>query len=81
MFYLKDGKRRLYIKEDNVYTICPVCGKEHSVDIKRILEDKETCVQATTVLCSGCSINMTRRKEHAVNSSFKKVLRAETPGL
>lgn len=81
MFYLKDGKRKLYIKDNNVYTICPECGKEHSVDIKRVLEDNSTCIQSTTVLCSGCSKNTKRGKEHARNTLNKKILSAKDTAL
>ena len=28
MFYLKKFGFKLYIEDDNVYTTCPVCGKD-----------------------------------------------------
>nr|DAR53057.1 MAG TPA: RNAse domain protein [Caudoviricetes sp.] len=29
MFYVKVRGRKVNIREDNVFTRCPVCGKEH----------------------------------------------------
>lgn len=33
MYYLKNGKKKLFIEEDNVFTQCPRCGKEMQIDL------------------------------------------------
>ena len=44
MFYMKHKGKKLVISEDNVFTVCPRCGREHSVDLQDILMGgKLTC--------------------------------------
>lgn len=33
MFYIKSRGRKINLRNDNVFTRCPVCGREHAVDI------------------------------------------------
>ena len=56
MFFVKANVNetteiRTEITDENVFTICPVCGKEHAVDISEISGD----IYSTQVLCSECS--------------------------
>ena len=55
MFYLKDNGKKLPISCDNVYTICPQCGREHKVDLQEILEGGDTDLDGTQVYCEECS--------------------------
>ena len=54
MFYLKHKGKRLLIESDNVYTTCPLCGKEHVVDLQDILGDGNGDLYGTAVYCEKC---------------------------
>lgn len=56
MFYMKHRGKRLNIREDNVYTRCPNCGKEHAVDIQEIFRDGESDIYGTAVYCEDCAV-------------------------
>ena len=43
------------IECDNVFTICPICGKEHVVDLQDILQDGDGDLYGTSVYCRKCS--------------------------
>ncbi len=55
MFYLKKLGFKLYIESDNVYTVCPVCGKEHRVDISEVFSDGQSDLYGTAIYCPICS--------------------------
>lgn len=55
MFYLKHNGQKLPIEGDNVFTICPECGREHPVDLQEILEGGGTDLYSTGVYCDACS--------------------------
>jgi transcription elongation factor Elf1 len=59
MFYVKMEFNDLSVKADitdeNVYTICPVCGKEHQVDLQELLTTGEADLYSTSVFCKECS--------------------------
>lgn len=55
MFYLKHEGKKLDIREDNVFTVCPICGKEHAVDLHDILEGGEADLYGTAVYCPDCA--------------------------
>ena len=55
MFYLKHSGEKLPIEGDNVFTICPECGREHAVDLQEILEGGSADLYGTTVYCEECS--------------------------
>lgn len=59
MFYVKhkteDVEVKAYIYDDNVYTTCPCCGKEHMVDLVEILKGGESDLFGTSVFCLECS--------------------------
>ncbi len=55
MFYMKYMGQKLEIHEDNVYTLCAWCGKEHAVDIQEILSSGDADLYGTAVYCAKCS--------------------------
>lgn len=55
MFYMKHKGKKLEIRDDNVYTICPGCGKEHKVDLQDILSCGHADLYSTYVYCERCS--------------------------
>lgn len=55
MFYLKKLGFKLYIESDNVYTVCPICEKEHRVDISEVFSDGQSDLYGTAILCPICS--------------------------
>lgn len=55
MFYLKHNGKRLYIEDDNVYTTCPRCEKEHKVSLSDQVIDGELDLHGTSVYCRECS--------------------------
>lgn len=60
MFYLKqkifgDTIILREIHADNVYTRCPCCGKEFTVDLAAVFQDGESGLEDTLVLCDECS--------------------------
>ena len=57
MFYLKHKGERLEIRDDNVYTICPRCGKEHQVDLHDILSSEHVALYGTAVYCKKCGLS------------------------
>ncbi|MGO5028237.1 hypothetical protein [Candidatus Agathobaculum pullicola] len=55
MFYLKHKGKKLTICDNNVYTRCPVCGREHPVDLMDILAGGDCDLYGTVVYCEECS--------------------------
>ena len=55
MFYLKHKGEKLPVEADNVYTVCPECGREHTVDLQVILEGGDADLYGTAVYCEECS--------------------------
>ena len=55
MFYLKYKGAKLPVEADNVYTVCPECGREHTVDLQVILEGGDADLYGTAVYCGKCS--------------------------
>ena len=55
MFYLRHSGEKLPIEGDNVFTICPECGREHAVDLQEILEGGSADLYGTAVYCEECS--------------------------
>ncbi len=53
MFYMKHKGKKLEIYEDNVFTLCPICGREHPVDLMSILPEGD--LYGTNVYCTDCS--------------------------
>lgn len=55
MFYMKYKGKKLEIHEDNVFAICPGCGKEHSIDLAAVLASGEADLYSTAVYCESCT--------------------------
>ncbi len=61
MFYVKDrltdlSEVKIEITDSNVYTKCPACRKEISVDLVEVL--KEGDLLGTSVFCEDCSVKL-----------------------
>lgn len=63
MFYMKHKGNKLPIRDDNVYTKCPECGREHHVDLQEILSTGNADLYSTHVLCGACSERVLVKKE------------------
>lgn len=60
MFYIKtklpDGKMvKTDVTDENVFTHCPECGKEISIDLAELFSDSESDLYGTAVYCDECS--------------------------
>jgi len=55
MFYLKNGKEKLFIEEDNVFAQCPRCGKEMQIDLADTVIDGQLDLYGTSWYCEKCS--------------------------
>lgn len=60
MFYMKLKGRKITLREDNVFTQCPVCGKEHAVDVVDIFRDGLADLYGTSIYCPECAANLIR---------------------
>lgn len=49
------------IEDDGAFTICPICGKEHRVDLVELAARKGFDLYGTTVYCESC---VKRRKAY-----------------
>ena len=59
MFYVKvylgtSSELRTEITTENVYTLCPICGAEHDVNLERISLNNPIDLSHTAVLCPRC---------------------------
>lgn len=55
MFYVKVRGRKVNIREDNVFTRCPACGKEHAVDIVELFSGGDIDLYGTAIYCPECA--------------------------
>ena len=56
MFYVKaENGNKIEITDENVVTTCPGCGREHMVDLGKILSDGTSDLFGTSVYCVECS--------------------------
>ena len=60
MFYVKTQliqgtELTTEIHEDNVFTRCPGCGDEVSVDLAEVFSDGECDLYGTGIFCKTCS--------------------------
>ena len=59
MFYVKsqigeNAEIRIQLDYCNVFTVCPLCNKEHTVDITEIFDGEEVDLDSV-VYCVECS--------------------------
>lgn len=50
---------RIALDYDNVFTVCPQCGKEHSIDISEFFQDEDFDFDSS-VYCEDCSKKISR---------------------
>lgn len=59
MFYVKINDGEKVIKEEltdeNIFTICPRCGREIHIDLAETFPNGEIDLFGTSVMCSECS--------------------------
>lgn len=55
MFYMKHNGEKLEIECDNVYNLCPKCGKECVVDLADVVTDGGLDLYGTASYCPECS--------------------------
>lgn len=55
MYYLKNGKKKLFIEDDNIFTQCPRCGKEIQIDLADAVIDGALDLYGTSWYCERCS--------------------------
>lgn len=60
MFYMKHKGKRLEIRDDNVYAICPGCGREEKVNLQEILSCEHADLNSAAVYCEECSAQRER---------------------
>ena len=59
MFYVKNGETKIEIDYDNVYNLCPRCGREEKVDLSVFICDEDFDLCETGVCCEKCSDTFT----------------------
>lgn len=69
MFYLKaklaNGKVvRTDITDENVFTRCPDCGRELSIDLVEVFSDGEGDLFSTSIICSTCTKKRAEKRRH-----------------
>jgi len=69
MFYVKtkltdEATITAELTDENVFNICPKCGKEVAVDIASLFRDGEGDLYSTAVCCSTCSKAINNGKSH-----------------
>lgn len=67
MFYTKaklsDGVTiKTEITDENVFTVCPECGKEFPIDLEGEIRHGGADLYSTQVLCSECSAKQANKR-------------------
>ena len=63
MFYVKETmgdavEVKIEINDENVFCRCPHCGSEVQVNLQDILNDEDSDLFGTAVLCENCKRRM-----------------------
>lgn len=63
MFYVKEtmgdaAEVKIEINDENVFCRCPHCGSEVQVNLQDILNDEDSDLFGTAVLCENCTKRM-----------------------
>lgn len=63
MFYVKEtmgdaAEVKIEINDENVFCRCPHCGSEVQVNLQDILNDENSDLFGTAVLCENCTRRM-----------------------
>lgn len=56
MFYVRGRGKKVNIHSDNVFTRCPICGREHAVDIVELFSGGDVDLYSTAVYCPECAV-------------------------
>jgi hypothetical protein len=69
MFYIKtklpDGKMvKTDVTDENVFTHCPECGKEISIDLAELFSDGNGDLYSSAVICEGCMAKRIKKYKH-----------------
>ena len=69
MFYIKtklpDGKTvKTDVTDENVFTHCPECGKEISIDLAELFSDGNGDLYSSAVICEGCMAKRIKKYKH-----------------
>lgn len=75
MYYIKDNNRRLEINAENVFTTCPKCGREFSVNLEEHLAGGEHDLSGTQTLCAECSA----KQAESAPSNYANTLQRTSP--
>ena len=67
MFYVKETaglmEVTIPITSENVYTKCPLCGKEVQVDLEAFFADDNVDLFGSHVVCDDCYKKMKRKEK------------------
>jgi len=55
MFYVKHNGKKIFIEDDNTFTMCPRCGKEMQVSLEQAVVDGKLDLYGTAFYCKQCS--------------------------
>lgn len=55
MFYVKGRGEKINLDYENVFTHCPICGKEFPVDIAELLSGGDVDLYGTSIYCPECA--------------------------
>lgn len=67
MYYVKskindEVEIKVDITDENVFTICPVCGVEHQIDIVDVIQSGEFDLFSTAIYGNQCTIKRNQPK-------------------
>lgn len=69
MFYVKETNGQcaitVQITDENVFTLCPKCGREIPIDLQELFEGGDVDLCGTTILCEECWKEESGRKAAA----------------
>ena len=64
--YIVNGVcRSVALTKENVFAICPICQREHTVDLSEVFKGQNKGLYKTYVLCPECIRNENERKKLA----------------
>lgn len=67
MLYVKEkigvAEVRVALQYDNVFTVCPDCGKEHKVDLADFLADEDFDIEFSEIYCVECTAKRMMERE------------------
>lgn len=61
MFYLKSGKKKLLIEDDNTYVQCLKCGREMQISLEDAVVDGRLELYSLSWFCQKCGEEVRNR--------------------